>query len=86
MSDKPLPTIDPDSAPFWAAAGEGRLDLPWCEACGRAHFPPRALCPHCHEARAAWKTAAGTGEGRAAVCSATRTTPSGSHRTRRRLR
>ncbi len=61
MNDKPLPTIDPDSAPFWAACGEGRLDLPNCRACDKPHFPPRALCPHCHEVCRDWRTAAGTG-------------------------
>ncbi len=61
MSEKPLPTIDPDSAPFWNAAREGRLDVPQCGGCGRAYFPPRLLCPHCHEEIGGWLTCEGRG-------------------------
>ena len=61
MSDKPPPTIDADSAPFWAAAKAGRLDIPQCGACGKTYFPPRLLCPHCHAEIGGWLTAEGTG-------------------------
>ena len=61
MSERPLPTIDADSAPFWRAAKDERFILPWCTACGRAHFPPRVLCPHCHGGGIEWRDASGRG-------------------------
>ena len=35
MYDKPLPVIDPESAPYWAALKERRLILKHCRDCGR---------------------------------------------------
>ncbi len=50
------------AAPFWSAAAEGRLDLPFCEECGKPHMFPRDRCPHCGGARLAWRAASGRGE------------------------
>jgi uncharacterized OB-fold protein len=61
MAEKPLPEIDADSAPFWRGTLEKRLMLPHCRECGRAHFPPRAICPHCHADAIEWKRASGEG-------------------------
>ena len=61
MVEKPLPEIDADSAPFWRGTRERRLLLPHCLACGRPHFPPRVLCPHCHADGIEWKPASGEG-------------------------
>lgn len=52
---------NPEMAPFWQACTEGRLMLRHCEACGRTHWYPRAICPHCMADRTAWRDAAGTG-------------------------
>jgi uncharacterized OB-fold protein len=60
--DKPQPVIDPGTRPFWDAAREGRLSIPRCRACGRHHFYPRELCPHCHSDDLEWVDALGTGE------------------------
>lgn len=54
-------STDP-AAPFWAAAAEGRLDIPVCEDCGRPHLFPRSFCPFCGSARLAWREASGRGE------------------------
>lgn len=62
MDQKPVPAIDPDSAPYWAALNENRLVLKNCGDCGRAHFYPRELCPHCHSANLTWIEASGRGE------------------------
>ena len=35
--------------------------LPWCEECGRPHFYPRSLCPHCLSDRLQWRQASGRG-------------------------
>lgn len=50
---------DADSQPFWAALGEGRLDMPRCDDCGRHLFYPRAVCTVCGSERLTWVTARG---------------------------
>lgn len=63
MNDpKPVPVIDPDSAPYWQALQEDRLILKSCGDCGQAHFYPRELCPHCHSDNLGWIDASGAGE------------------------
>lgn len=57
--EKPLPNIDPDSAPYWGALKDHRLVLKTCRSCTRAHFYPRALCPHCHSDDLHWVEASG---------------------------
>ncbi len=64
MSDayqKPLPVIDPGSRPFWDAAHDHRLSIPFCLDCERYHFYPRELCPHCHSDRLEWRDVSGRG-------------------------
>jgi len=61
MYEKPLPVVDPESAPYWAALKARRLILKRCRDCGRHHFYPRALCPHCHSDALEWSDARGTG-------------------------
>lgn len=60
--DKPLPTIDDGSRPFWDAAKAHRLMIPHCKACGKYHFYPRELCPHCHSDDLEWRDVSGRGE------------------------
>lgn len=47
--------------PFWEATRSGRLVLPWCGSCGRPHWYPRSLCPHCRSDDLEWRDARGTG-------------------------
>lgn len=56
------PTGSAVAAPFWEATREGRLVLPWCTACEKPHWFPRAICPHCGGGRIAWRAASGGGE------------------------
>lgn len=56
-----LPRPTPETRPFWDGAREGRLMLPWCEDCGKAHYYPRSFCPHCFSARIEWRQASGRG-------------------------
>ena len=58
---KPMPRIGADSAPFWAATREGRLRLPFCEACDRTHLPPGPVCPFCLSDAITWREASGHG-------------------------
>ncbi|MBC7164295.1 MAG: Zn-ribbon domain-containing OB-fold protein [Roseovarius sp.] len=61
-TEKPLPVIDHDSAPYWEAAREGRLDIPLCGDCGKHHFYPRAVCPYCHSDKLRFDTVSGRGK------------------------
>jgi len=60
-----LPTKPPrtneDSAPFWAATGEGRLTLQRCTACDTVIWWPRSLCPECSSFDLEWFDATGEG-------------------------
>jgi uncharacterized OB-fold protein len=56
-----LPETGPDTAAFWAAAAEGRLMLPRCEACGFVIWYPRRFCPQCHSTDVRWIEATGSG-------------------------
>jgi acyl dehydratase/uncharacterized OB-fold protein len=57
----PGPTITALTAPFWQAASEGRLVIQCCQACGKAVFYVRPICPHCWGNRLAWREASGGG-------------------------
>ena len=61
MNERPIPTPDPATAPYWEGARAGKLRLPRCQDCGEAHFYPRAICPHCRSANLEWIDAQGTG-------------------------
>jgi uncharacterized protein len=54
-----LPTPDPETQPFWDATREQRLLIKRCADCGRAHFYPRAFCPHCWSEAVSWEEASG---------------------------
>ncbi len=60
----PSPPINPESAPFYAAAVEGRFLIRRCRQCQRAHWYPRAVCPFCPGAagdETIWEEASGRG-------------------------
>lgn len=59
--EKPLPATDPGTEPFWNEAKAHRLTIPRCLDCGKHHFYPRALCPHCHSDRLEWTPVSGRG-------------------------
>ena len=52
---------DSDSRPYWEGLAQGELRIQRCDACARAIFYPRALCPHCFSARLSWIVASGKG-------------------------
>jgi uncharacterized OB-fold protein len=54
-------TSDSDSQPYWDGIAQGELRIQRCDACSRAVFYPRALCPHCHSEQLSWITATGKG-------------------------
>jgi len=48
------PQATPDTAPYWAAAAEGRLEIQLCNACGRHYFYPRPFCRYCFSGNVDW--------------------------------
>ena len=55
----PQPVTTPETERFWAELGEGRFCVPQCQACGRAHWYPRAFCPFCFSEEIAVKPSFG---------------------------
>jgi uncharacterized OB-fold protein len=51
----------PETRAFWTELAQGRFLLRHCRACGRAHWYPRAVCPHCTSADTEWREASGRG-------------------------
>ena len=58
---RPLPQPSELTRPFWDAAAGQRLLHPRCDACGRAFFPPHAVCPGCRAASWSWQESVGLG-------------------------
>jgi uncharacterized protein len=56
-----LPTIEPETQPFWDAAKAGQLMLGKCGGCGKVHYYPRPMCPHCWSEDVALTPASGAG-------------------------
>src|SRR5687768_14578177 len=60
-AQRPVPHPDAMTEPYWAGVRAHQLLLPCCSDCGKYHFYPRSLCPHCASARLEWKQVSGTG-------------------------
>ena len=58
---RPLPLPDDLSAPFWAAAREGRLEIQRCRTCRRWNHAPALLCPGCGGRDLGFEPASGRG-------------------------
>ena len=52
---------DSDSHPYWEGLAQGELRIQRCDACLRAVFYPRSLCPYCYSEKLSWIVAAGRG-------------------------
>jgi hypothetical protein len=59
---KPAPRPSPESAPYWKAAREHRLEIQHCDACGQFWFPPSQSCPHCLASNFTWMPVSGRGK------------------------
>jgi uncharacterized OB-fold protein len=55
------PLLNIGDEPYYEAAGQGKLLLKKCAACGEVHFYPRAICPFCLSDKVSWQEAKGTG-------------------------
>lgn len=58
----PAPQPNPETRAFWDGLGEGVLRIRSCDDCGRTHYYPRHVCPHCGSAGTRWLDTAGLGE------------------------
>jgi uncharacterized OB-fold protein len=60
--ERPLPQpTTPEAMPYWEGAREGKLMLPRCQACAKAFFYPRVVCPFCASRDITWIQASGRG-------------------------
>jgi uncharacterized OB-fold protein len=56
-----LPTPTNDSVEFWRGCNDGKLLLRHCRDCGKVHYYPRMMCPHCASRDLDWVEASGRG-------------------------
>jgi uncharacterized protein len=58
----PAPPVNDETAPYWAALGQGRLEVPVCDACGHHIWYPRSWCPVCLNDAVTWTRLSRRGE------------------------
>jgi uncharacterized protein len=58
---RPQPRATAETLAFWQACAQGKLIYQRCADCGRAQFPPRNRCSHCHADALAWHESARLG-------------------------
>jgi uncharacterized OB-fold protein len=56
-----IPAMTERTAPYWAAAREGRLAVQECQSCRQVWHPPLPRCPHCHSGDLGWRDVSGDG-------------------------
>ena len=57
----PDPMTNPETERFYEATAAGKLLVGHCKACGKHHYYPRAICPHCLSDQTEWVQAGGGG-------------------------
>jgi uncharacterized OB-fold protein len=57
----PQPTATAETAHYWRAALEGRLEIQYCRDCARHQFYPRRFCTRCLSDQIEWVQASGHG-------------------------
>jgi uncharacterized protein len=67
MSFQPIPTVTPDTEPFWLGGERGELRIMRCGQCRVWFHPPSPICPSC----LSWEVAAEVASGRAKVAAFT---------------
>ena len=55
------PDINMETAVYWESAKNGKLLVKSCKACGKLHYYPRTICPHCLSSDTDWVEASGKG-------------------------
>ena len=59
---KPIPTITPETKPFFDAAKRHELFVQRCTECGTYRFPAREICSSCLSRASEWTKVSGEGE------------------------
>ena len=59
--NKPVPSIDSDSAPYWEGARREDLMVQRCKGCGTWVWGPEWICHACHSFDLEWTKVAGKG-------------------------
>ena len=59
--DRPLPSPNVFSEPFWEGTRKHQLVLQKCSACGKFRYYPRPRCPECLSPEAVWTQVSGRG-------------------------
>jgi hypothetical protein len=62
QSQRPVPTPDEASAPFFAGAARGELMLQRCRSCGAFMWPVKPRCVECFSGDVEWAPAGGRAE------------------------
>ena len=55
------PDINIETKAYWESARNGKLLVKTCTSCGKHHYYPRTICPHCLSADTYWVEASGKG-------------------------
>ena len=61
MPGLPGPALEVTTAGYWLAAGERRLVIQRCDACGTHRHPPTEVCYACQSLDWSWDAVPGTG-------------------------
>jgi uncharacterized OB-fold protein len=56
------PALGVEMQAFWEHTQAGVLPIPYCEVCGKPHWYPRAVCPHCWGTTIALRPSSGRGQ------------------------
>ncbi len=59
--DKLVPSVSPETQPYWDGLKEGRLRLQRCADCGKVRHYPRPMCEACWSMNVDWVDASGRG-------------------------
>jgi uncharacterized protein len=57
-----LPTVCPETAPFWEACNQSTFLIQRCDSCGKPQYHYRAACSHCWSENVRDLPIAGTGK------------------------
>ena len=58
-TNKPIPAVTFETAPYWEGARRHELHIQRCAACGQRQFYPRLYCTKCFSDRVEWIKASG---------------------------
>ncbi|MBT4521322.1 MAG: hypothetical protein HOC23_15085 [Halieaceae bacterium] len=58
---RPLPKLNADTEPWWAALKRHQLLVQTCSDCEMAIHPPRPMCPNCRSMELSWSPSSGKG-------------------------